>query len=90
MAIVTAVKERTQSRTAMGKVIRYVSQDKKTLYENESRAYKLLSGQNCCGETAFQKFMATKRQYSKEKGRFFYQYVQSFKPGEKVSSDEIH
>jgi len=90
MAIVTAVKERTQSRTAMGKVIRYVSQDKKTLYENESRAYKLLSGQNCCGETAFQEFMATKRQYSKEKGRFFYQYVQSFKPGEKVSSDEIH
>jgi hypothetical protein len=90
MAIVTAVKERTQSRTAMVKVIRYVSQDKKTLYENEGRSYKLLSGQDCCGETAFQEFMETKRQYNKEKGVFFYQYVQSFKPNEKATPDEIH
>jgi len=90
VAIVTAVKEKTQSRTAMGKVIRYVSQDKKTLYENGDRSYKLLSGQDCCGETAFQEFMATKRQYNKEKGVFFYQYVQSFKPNEKATPDEIH
>lgn len=90
MAIVTAVKEKTQSRTAMGKVIRYVSQDKKNLYENEGRSYKLLSGQNCCGDTAFQEFMATKRRYDKEKGRFFYHYVQSFKPNEKATPDEIH
>ena len=90
MAIVTAVREKTQSRTAMGKVIRYVSQDKKTLYENEDRKYRLLSGQNCCGETAMQEFMATKRRYDKEKGRYFYHYVQSFKPDEQATPDEIH
>ena len=89
MAIVTAVKEKTQSRTAMGKVIRYVSQDKKTLYENEGRTYKLLSGMNCCEDTAFQEFMATKHRYDKEKGWFFYHYVQSFKPNAKANPDEI-
>ena len=46
--------------------MRYVSQDKKTLCENDGRSYRLLSGKDCCAETAFQEFMATKRQYRKE------------------------
>jgi Relaxase/Mobilisation nuclease domain. len=91
MAIVYAVKEKTQSKTAMSKVMRYVSQDKKTLFEDERRnTVKLVSGQNCCGATAFQKFMATKRRYRKEKGVYFYQYVQSFKLGTPVTPQEIH
>ncbi len=54
MAIIYAVRERTQSKTAMRKVMDYVAQDKKTVYENENgQKYKLLSGQNCCGDTAF-------------------------------------
>jgi|GEM_PF-688565 len=61
------------------------------LYENaDGQKYKLLSGQNCCGDTAFKEFMATKRQYGKEKGVYFYQYVQSFKPDVKVTPQEIH
>jgi hypothetical protein len=91
MAIIYAVKEKTQSRTAMSKVMRYVSQDKKTLFEDErGNTVKLVSGQNCCGTTAFQEFMATKRRYRKEKGVYFYQYVQSFKPGTPVTPQEIH
>ena len=78
------------SKTAMGKVMRYVSQDKKTLCEHEGRQYKLLSGKDCCGDTAFNEFMATKRQYGKESGVYFYQYVQSFPPNEKATPQQIH
>lgn len=91
MAIIYAVREKAQSKTAMSKVMRYVSQDKKTAFEDEQRnPIKLVSGQNCCGATAFQEFMATKRRYRKEKGVYFYQYVQSFKPGTPVTPQEIH
>lgn len=91
MAIIYAVREKTQSKTAMRKVMEYVTQDKKTLYEDENgQQYKLLSGQNCCGDTAFKEFMTTKRQYRKEKGVYFYQYVQSFKPDIGVTPQEIH
>ena len=85
VATVTAVRNRTQSRTAMSKVMRYVSQDKKILLEQEQKRMRLLSGKDCLAETAFQEFMATKRQYDKEKGRYFYQYIQSFKPGEQAT-----
>lgn len=75
----------------MSKVMRYVSQDQKTVYEDkQGNRVKLVSGQNCCGATAFQEFMATKRRYRKEKGVYFYQYVQSFKPGTPVTPQEIH
>lgn len=91
MAIVTAIKEKTQSRTAMKKVMDYVAQDYKTLFQNgNGEQCRLLSGQNCCGETAFQEFMATKKQYRKESKVFFYQYVQSFKPDCGAAPQEIH
>jgi len=91
MAIIYAVRERTQSKIAMRKVMDYTAQDKKTLYEDENgQKYKLLSGQNCCGDTAFKEFMTTKRQYRKEKGVYFYQYVQSFKPDIGIAPQEIH
>ncbi|MFV0241052.1 MAG: relaxase/mobilization nuclease domain-containing protein [Lacrimispora sphenoides] len=91
MAIVTAIKEKTQSRTAMKKVMDYVAQDYKTLFQNENgEQCRLLSGQNCCGETAFQEFMTTKKQYRKESKVFFYQYVQSFKPDCGATPQEIH
>ncbi len=90
MATVAAVRNRTQSKTAMSKVMRYVSQDKKTLLEQEQKRMRLLSGKDCLAETAFQEFMATKRQYEKEKGRYFYQYIQSFPPGENATPQEIH
>ena len=91
MAVVVAVPEKTQTKTAMSKVMQYVAQEKKTLSKNaDGQKYKLLSGQNCCGDTAFQEFMATKRQYGKEKGVYFYQYVQSFKPDVKITPQGIH
>ena len=55
----------------MGRVIRYVSQEKKTMDETGRR---YLSGINCTPELAQKSFMATKNLYGKASGTFFYQY----------------
>ena len=71
----------------MGRVIRYVSQEKKTMDETGRR---YLSGINCTPELAQKSFLATKNFYGKASGTFFYQYVQSFSPKEKVTPAEAH
>ena len=53
----------------MGRVIRYVSQEKKTMDETGRR---YLSGVNCTPELAQKSFMATKNLYGKADGIFFY------------------
>lgn len=82
MATFVAIPEKTQTATAMKRVLDYVMQDKKTMfYDNENYcSYKLVSGQNCVLEAAFNEFLATKHRFNKAKGVFFKQYVQSFKP----------
>ena len=71
----------------MGRVIRYVSQEKKTMDETGRR---YLSGINCTPELAQKSFLATKNLYGKANGTFFYQYVQSFSPQEEVTPAEAH
>ncbi|MDL2248348.1 relaxase/mobilization nuclease domain-containing protein [Tyzzerella sp. OttesenSCG-928-J15] len=90
MATVNYIREKTQSRAAMKRVIDYVLQDKKTLIVDNERKYKLVSGKDCSPETVFNEFMATKNQYCKAKGMFFYQYTQSFGINENVSPQTVH
>ena len=71
----------------MGRVIRYVSQEKKTMDETGRR---YLSGINCTPKLAQKSFLATKNLYRKASGTFFYQYVQSFSPQEEVTPAEAH
>ena len=86
MATFTAIPEKTQTATAMKRVLDYVMQDKKTVIDG----IKLVSGQHCVPESAYQEFMATKNQYGKAKGVFFKQYVQSFKPDCNATPEQIH
>ena len=86
MAIFAAIPEKTQSAAAMKRVLDYVMQDKKT----ELDGVKLVSGQHCVPEFAYQEFMATKHQYGKANGVFFKQYVQSFKPDCGATPEMIH
>lgn len=91
MAIFTAIPEKTQTAAAMKRVINYVMQDKKTVYEDENgNRQKLVSGQNCVAESAYHEFMATKRRFHKTTGVFFKQYVQSFKPDCGATPEQIH
>lgn len=91
MATFTAIPEKTQTATAMRRVLDYVMQDKKTLYQREDGiSYKLISGQNCVPETAYAEFITTKHRYGKANGVFFKQYVQSFKPNCGATPEQIH
>ncbi len=86
MATFTAISEKTQTATAMKRVLDYVMQDKKTVVDG----IKLVSGQNCVPESSYQEFMATKLRYGKATGVFFKQYVQSFKPDCGATPEQIH
>ena len=87
MATCSFIREHKQTAGAMGRVLRYVSQEKKAV-DLDGRKY--LSGVNCGAEVAQQSFMATKNLYGKASGTFFYHYVQSFSPQEQVSFAEAH
>lgn len=56
MATFTAIPEKTQTATAMKRVLDYVMQDKKTVIDG----IKLVSGQHCVPESAYQEFITTK------------------------------
>lgn len=91
MAIFTAIPEKTQTAAAMKRVINYVMQDKKTVYEDDDgNRQKLVSGQNCVAESAYHEFMATKRRFHKTNGVYFKQYVQSFQPDCGATPEMIH
>lgn len=91
MAIFTAIPEKTQTAAAMKRVINYVMQDKKTVYEDDNgNRQKLVSGQNCVAESAYHEFMATKRRFHKTTGVYYKQYVQSFKPDCGATPEQIH
>lgn len=86
MATFVAIPEKTQTAIAMKRVLEYVMQDKKTIIDG----VKLVSGQNCVPEVAYNEFMATKHRFNKAKGVFFKQYVQSFKPDCGATPQQIH
>lgn len=87
MATVIFIKESKQTPSAMRGCIHYCVQEKKTVDEN-GRQY--VGGVNCLGTHAYEEFMATKNLYGKASGTYFYQYVQSFLPGEIQSYEEAH
>ena len=86
MATFTAVKNQTQSGSALGRVLKYVSQEKKTLWEERS----LVSGWNCVARSSYDEMMTTKQRFGKTGGRMFYQFVQSFDPAERITPQEVH
>lgn len=87
MATVIFIKESKQTPSAMRGCINYCVQEKKTV-DSDGRQY--VGGVNCLGAHAYDEFMATKNLYGKASGIYFYQYVQSFMPGEISSYDEAH
>ncbi len=86
MATFVAIPEKTQTATAMRRVLDYVMQAKKT----DLDGIALVSGQHCVPECAYEEFMATKHRFGKASGVFFKQYVQSFKPACGATPQQIH
>ncbi|MFZ1758711.1 MAG: relaxase/mobilization nuclease domain-containing protein [Streptococcus suis] len=88
MATVNYIPYKKQSAFTMRGVMMYVSQKEKTLLKDQN--YQLITGVNCCAETAFSEFTATKARYKKNDQTQFYHYTQSFKVGLDISPKQAH
>ena len=88
MATVNYIRGKKQTVSAMKGVMSYCSQEQKVRDPNTNR--RLVSGISCNGEDAFTEFMATKQVHGQTQGFQFYQYTQSFRPGEKLTPAEAH
>ena len=87
MATVTFIKYAKQSAGALGGVAAYVAQINKTMQEN---GRQLVSGQNCTPPLAVREFLTTRAMHRKESPVWFYHYVQSFAPSERVTGELAH
>ena len=77
MAVFSAAKCGKQNASAMARVIDYVEQEKKTLWEGRC----LISGINCVAQSAYTEMMMTNQRYRKTDGMMFYHFSQSFQNG---------
>ena len=87
MATVNFIKYKKQSAGALSGVTQYVSQDEKTLDENDRQ---LVSGQNCTPQLADREFQATRSAHRKDSPVWFYHYVQSFSLDEVITGEQAH
>lgn len=76
-----------QSAKALGRVVKYVLQEHKTV---EANGWQLTSGINCSPQFAAQEFKATRAAYHKDSPVWFYHYTQSFLPDEPITGEQAH
>lgn len=86
MAVFSAAKCGKQNAAAMARVIDYVEQEKKTLWEGQC----LITGVNCVAQSAYTEMMTTKRRYHKTDGMMFYHFSQSFPEDVERTPLQIH
>ena len=87
MATVTFIKYKRQTGGTLRSVAQYVSQAKKTVAQT---GHPLASGLNCTPHLAAQEFIATRATHRKDSPVWFYHYVQSFSPEEKITGEQAH
>lgn len=86
MATFTAIKGRGKGSGAMGGVMQYVQQEKKTLWDDQ----QLVTGYNCTARTAYLEMRMTKQRFHKTDGRQYYHFVQSFSEQDHLTPQEAH
>ncbi len=79
MAIIEAI----SSKANIKRIIRYVTQDKKT-------NVNLISGKNCMAESCLEEMLYTKNLYHKNSGRQYIHIIQSFDPKDNLSAEQVH
>ena len=57
---------------------------------DEATEDNLISGINCCPESALEEFRFVKRRFHKEDGRSYYHIVQSFSPDDDITPETAH
>lgn len=78
--------KKSQTRGGMSAILKYCSQDKKTVWNNK----KLVSGMNVVAQSSYSEMMNTKHLYRKTGGRMFYHLIQSFHPDEDITPETAH
>lgn len=86
MASFTAVRNKKQTAGAMAGVMKYVTQEKKTLLGDQW----LVTGHNCVAQSSYLEMMTTKRRFQKTDGRQFYHFVQSFSAEDHVTPQQVN
>ncbi len=87
MAIIHFInRPKSQNAKGLGFVLRYTTQDAKTVYEGQ----EFVTGVNCTPASAATEFQNTKRLFHKTDGRQYYHFIQSFAVGEDVSPATAH
>lgn len=86
VATFVAVKNAKQTRGALGGVMQYVAQAKKTCWHGVS----LLSGHNCVPQSSYLEFLTTKKRFHKTDGRQFYHFVQSFSDRDRLTPQQAN
>ena len=86
MATFTAIKNRGGGSGALGGVLHYVQQEKKTTWEDR----RLVSGWNCTSQSVYNEMRLTKEQFHKTDRRQYYHFVQSFDKQDNLSPQEVH
>ena len=79
MAIIEAI----SSKANIKRIIRYVTQDKKT-------NVNLISGKDCMAESCLEEMLYTKNLYHKNSGRQYIHIIQSFDPKDHLSAEQVH
>ena len=87
MATGTFIKYKRQTGGTLRSAAQYVSQAKKTVAQT---GHPLASGLNCTPRLAAQEFIATRTTHRKNSPGWFYHYVQSFSPEEKITGEQAH
>ena len=86
MATFTAVKNKTQTTSAMANVMEYVTQRKKTMLGDKW----LVTGSNCVAQSSYLEMVTTKQRFKKTDGRQFYHFVQSFSEDDNLTPEEVN
>lgn len=79
MAIIEAI----SSKANIKRIIRYVTQDKKT-------NVNLISGKDCMAESCLEEMLYTKNLYHKNSGRQYIHIIQSFDSKDNLSAEQVH
>ena len=86
MATFTAVKNKIQTASTMANVMKYVTQEKKTILDGRW----LVTGNNCVAQSSYLEMMTTKQRFRKTDGRQFYHFVQSFSEDDELTPEEVN
>ena len=86
MATFVAIRNKKQTVGALHSVLKYVSQERKTVCNGA----QFLSGHNCVPQCAYTEMLTTKRQFRKTDGRQFYHFVHSFSDDDFLTPQEAN